>query len=183
MADVFLLQPFMKIHFHSEDITSCKCAFIENASFMPPSNPPQQSSGAPQALEAAIRPAVQSLYNLQTQIVNNTSSSPQIIQNTVNEFLAHLRNISEIAAQPAQEDLTVPPEILNYLDEGRNPDIFIREYVERTMSDNQRLKGKMEGFARFRDVLAREIVGGVPDMEGDVRLVVPDLKMDTRDNT
>jgi mediator of RNA polymerase II transcription subunit 10 len=111
-------------------------------------------------------------------MINNASSTPHVLQSTVNDFLSHLRRISAAAAAPAQADLTVPPEILQFLDEGRNPDIFIREFVELTMKNNQRLRGKTEGFARFRDALAREIVGGVPELEGDVRAVVPGLRMD-----
>jgi mediator of RNA polymerase II transcription subunit 10 len=66
----------------------------------------------------------------------------------------------------------VPPEIINYVQEGRNPDIYTREFVELIMRYNQKLKGKTEAFAAFRDVFARELVGAVPELRGDVKRVI-----------
>lgn len=58
------------------------------------------------------------------------------------------------------------------MQDGRNPDIYTREFVELGMRNNQRLKGKAEAFARLRDVLAGEVVGAVPELEAHVRSVV-----------
>jgi mediator of RNA polymerase II transcription subunit 10 len=40
------------------------------------------------------------------------------------------------------------------------------------MKNNQLLKGKTEAFASFRDVLAKEIAGAVPELKGEVKNVV-----------
>jgi len=68
--------------------------------------------------------------------------------------------------------VTIPPDVIDYVQEGRNPDIYTREFVEVTMRNNQKLKGKTEAFAQFRDVLAREWVGAVPEMKDNVKKVV-----------
>jgi mediator of RNA polymerase II transcription subunit 10 len=44
--------------------------------------------------------------------------------------------------------------------------------VESLMKVNQMHKGKTAAFAQFRDVLARELVGAVPELEADVGVVV-----------
>ena len=58
------------------------------------------------------------------------------------------------------------------MEDGRNPDIYTREFVELVQKGNQYLKGKAEAFASFRDVLAREIEGAMPEVRGEVRRVV-----------
>lgn len=68
--------------------------------------------------------------------------------------------------------VNIPQDVIDYVQEGRNPDIYTREFVEVTMRNNQKLKGKTEAFAQFRDVLARELVGAVPEMKNDVERVV-----------
>jgi len=40
------------------------------------------------------------------------------------------------------------------------------------MKNNQRLKGKSIAFAQFRDVLAREFTGAVPELKPEIRQVV-----------
>jgi mediator of RNA polymerase II transcription subunit 10 len=66
----------------------------------------------------------------------------------------------------------VPPELIAYVDGGRNPDIYTREFVEVARRNNQLMKGKMDAFAGFRDLLAGEIERGLPELKDDVRKVV-----------
>lgn len=66
----------------------------------------------------------------------------------------------------------VPPEIIQYIEEGRNPDIYTREFVELAQEKNQLLKGKSEAYAQFREALAREIRGAIPDIAEEVDSVV-----------
>jgi mediator of RNA polymerase II transcription subunit 10 len=66
----------------------------------------------------------------------------------------------------------VPPELLAYVDNGRNPDIYTREFVEGARRSNQLMKGKIEAFASFRDVLATEIARALPELRSDVERVL-----------
>ena len=66
----------------------------------------------------------------------------------------------------------VPPEIVDYLEEGRNPDIYTREFVELVQKGNQYLKGKSEALGSFRDILAEEIVAGFPELRESVKDVL-----------
>lgn len=58
------------------------------------------------------------------------------------------------------------------MDNGRNPDIYTREFVELARRGNQLMKGKMDAFASFRDVLAGEMVNALPELREDVGLVL-----------
>lgn len=68
--------------------------------------------------------------------------------------------------------MQIPPDVIEYVQEGRNPDIYTREFVELAMRHNQRLRGKMDAYAAFRDVFAREIVGAVPVLRREVEGVL-----------
>lgn len=67
---------------------------------------------------------------------------------------------------------SVPPELLEYVENGRNPDIYTREFVELVRRGNQLMRGKMRAFGEFRDVLAREMGSALPELRGDVERVV-----------
>ncbi|PYH82213.1 putative mediator of RNA polymerase II transcription subunit 10 [Aspergillus uvarum CBS 121591] len=73
---------------------------------------------------------------------------------------------------PSLGSVQLPPEIIDYVDAARNPDIYTREFVELVQRGNQDLKGKTEAFRGFRDVLAREIRGAMPECRGEVRRVM-----------
>ncbi|GFF29704.1 mediator of RNA polymerase II transcription subunit 10 [Aspergillus udagawae] len=73
---------------------------------------------------------------------------------------------------PLLRDIQLPPEIIDYVDAARNPDIYTREFVELVQRGNQDLKGKKEAFASFRDVLAREMRSAMPECRGEVERVL-----------
>lgn len=66
----------------------------------------------------------------------------------------------------------VPLELITYVDGGRNPDIYTREFVELVRRENQLMRGKAAAFASFRDVLACEIASANPELRDDVAAVV-----------
>ena len=68
----------------------------------------------------------------------------------------------------------IPPEIVQYVEEGRNPDIYTREFVEVVQKHNQLLKGRADAMAKFRDMLAREMKGAMPELGGSVKKIVED---------
>ncbi|KAI5299979.1 hypothetical protein KEM56_002838, partial [Ascosphaera pollenicola] len=70
---------------------------------------------------------------------------------------------------PPLHSISIPPEIVEYIDSSRNPDIYTREFVELVQRENQELKGKADAFADFRDILAREIVAQMPELQDEVK--------------
>jgi mediator of RNA polymerase II transcription subunit 10 len=60
----------------------------------------------------------------------------------------------------------VPPELLEYVENGRNPDIYTREFVELVR------RGNHNAFASFRDILADTIYAEMPEVQEDVVRVV-----------
>lgn len=75
-------------------------------------------------------------------------------------------------SNPSLASIQLPPEIIDYVDSARNPDIYTREFVELVQRGNQDLRGKREAFASFRDVLAREMRSAMPECRGEVDRVV-----------
>ncbi|EEQ27942.1 RNA polymerase II mediator complex subunit [Microsporum canis] len=75
-------------------------------------------------------------------------------------------------ADPPLHSIQLPPEIVDYVDAARNPDIYTREFVELVQKGNQDLKGKAEAFGSFRDTLAREMASAMPECKKEVIRVV-----------
>ncbi|KAH7354313.1 mediator of RNA polymerase II transcription subunit 10 [Plectosphaerella cucumerina] len=75
-------------------------------------------------------------------------------------------------ARPRGKLPAIPPELVQYVENGRNPDIYTREFVELVRRGNQLARGKMGAFERFRDVLAGEMRSAMPEVAGDVDRVV-----------
>lgn len=62
--------------------------------------------------------------------------------------------------------------MIQYIEDGRNPDIYTREFVEIVIKQNQFMKGKMEAYRDFRDVLAEQIKISFPELKDKVEEVI-----------
>lgn len=62
--------------------------------------------------------------------------------------------------------------MLAYIDEGRNPDIYTREFVELVQKGNRYLKGKSQALEDFKDELAKQMVEEWPEMKDSVQRVL-----------
>ncbi|RMJ28188.1 hypothetical protein PHISP_00965 [Aspergillus sp. HF37] len=116
---------------------------------------------------------VRKIKNL-TQTLSTLSSHTSTSTGTAdNETAQPTTNADEGDSEdPPVRTIQLPPEIIDYVDSARNPDIYTREFVELVQRGNQDLKGKREAFAAFRDVLAREVRGAMPECRGEVERVL-----------
>ncbi|KFX93430.1 hypothetical protein V490_04835 [Pseudogymnoascus sp. VKM F-3557] len=127
--------------------------------------------------EDQLKDIIQDLYELMVQTtsygnVGQGVSSKDVLQNTVTHLHASLTQLHASASSPSATPIRVPPELIQYVDAGRNPDIYTREFVELARRGNQLMKGKKQAFGSFRDILAREMASALPEVKGDVETVV-----------
>ena len=83
-----------------------------------------------------------------------------------------IRNLAELRRSAQDLPTYIPEEVINYVEDSRNPDIYTREMVELVMRYNQQLKGRSEAFASFRDILGQQMMVGIPEIKDDVQRVV-----------
>lgn len=73
---------------------------------------------------------------------------------------------------PAHAVPGIPEPLVQYVENGRNPDIYTREFVELVRRLNQLARGKAHAFRDFRDVLAAQVAAALPEVRADVRRVL-----------
>lgn len=83
-----------------------------------------------------------------------------------------MRSLQNLSTSASSLTTLLTPEIIQYVEEGRNPDIYTREFVELVQKNNAYLKGKSEAIREFRDVLADEITQEWPEMSEVVQKIL-----------
>lgn len=71
-----------------------------------------------------------------------------------------------------QKLIGVPLEILEYVEDGRNPDIYTREHIELVNRGNSVINGKQEAFKSFSEILADTIKREIPELTSQVENVM-----------
>ncbi|KAL9639941.1 MAG: hypothetical protein Q9164_000610 [Protoblastenia rupestris] len=115
-------------------------------------------------VEGRIKDVIQDLYEIQSSV--HGYLGPQTQQVLIRRIHNLTSSLQQLSASSAPLPTAIPPEIIAYIEDGRNPDIYTREFVELVQKSNMYLKGKSEAFREFRNVLAEEIItGGVGSRE------------------
>ena len=68
--------------------------------------------------------------------------------------------------------MSVPPEIVTYVEGSRNPDIYNREFVETVQRMNQMLKGRSEALQALQAQIAHQLQIAIPELKGDIERAV-----------
>ncbi|RDL40616.1 Uncharacterized protein BP5553_00595 [Venustampulla echinocandica] len=135
-------------------------------------------------VEKQLKEVIQDLYHVMVQVhAYDVAGKPSgsVLANQLNTLATDLQKIYDTArpsasrpdsSRPPVNLPSIPPELINYVDNGRNPDIYTREFVELARRGNQLMKGKIEAFGDFRDVLAAEMARAMPELREDVKKVV-----------
>ncbi|KAK7225550.1 hypothetical protein V2G26_013553 [Clonostachys chloroleuca] len=121
-------------------------------------------------IERKLKDVVQELYQIMVQVSTYDAmgrSSRDVLTNEIKNLSQALQAL-HTAASPPNQLPSVPHELIEYVENGRNPDIYTREFVETVRRGNQLLKGKLHAFGSFRDVLAAEMAVAMPELRQDV---------------
>ncbi|KAK7908256.1 Mediator complex- subunit Med10 [Apiospora marii] len=100
--------------------------------------------------------------------------SREVLAAELRTLQASLQAVHATSSTPTPEQALphIPPELVQYVEKGRNPDIYTREFVELVRRQNQTMRGKQAAFTSFRDVLAGEMDKAMPELREDTARVV-----------
>ncbi|KAL6950749.1 RNA polymerase II mediator complex subunit [Hanseniaspora vineae] len=81
-------------------------------------------------------------------------------------------NLSVDDPQTALHKVNIPLDVLQYIEDGRNPDVYTREFVEAIQLANNYQREKQKAMKLLRDSLAEQIKKEFPDLEQQVEGIV-----------
>jgi mediator of RNA polymerase II transcription subunit 10 len=83
-----------------------------------------------------------------------------------------IQNLLALSRTAPSIYVAIPPEVTNYVESSRNPDIFTREFVETVQRMNQMLKGRSEALQMLQQQIAWQLTNVIPELKDDVTKAV-----------
>ncbi|KAG9191203.1 mediator of RNA polymerase II transcription subunit 10 [Alternaria panax] len=121
-------------------------------------------------VEAQLKDIVQNLYNLIVQAYDHHGSKTQEAMKRETQSL--IQNLVKLARTAPSVNINIPPEVMSYVENSRNPDIFTREFVETVQRMNQMLYGRVDAYRALQEQLALHVSSAIPELKNDVNSVV-----------
>ncbi|GBM25844.1 Mediator of RNA polymerase II transcription subunit 10 [Araneus ventricosus] len=69
------------------------------------------------------------------------------------------------------QDLQVPLEVFEYIDQGRNPQLYTKDCMEKALNKNEVVKGKIDSYRRFKGLLLVELSKVFPNEMAKYRAI------------
>ncbi|EHY52492.1 hypothetical protein ABEF92_006113 [Exophiala dermatitidis] len=124
-----------------------------------------------------IKDIIQELTDIQIQTHGYVPETQDLLVDKMTELaesLSRLQNLTSTTASPNSyiHNVQIAPEIVDYVDDGRNPDIFTRDFVENVQRGNAVINGKQHAFAEFAKIYAKALKEGIPGVASQVDKVL-----------
>ncbi|XP_053449202.1 mediator of RNA polymerase II transcription subunit 10 isoform X2 [Nycticebus coucang] len=101
-------------------------------------------------LEEHLEKFVENIRQLGIIVSDFQPSSQAGLNQKLNFIVSGLQDIDKCRQQ--LHDITVPLEVFEYIDQGRNPQLYTKECLERALAKNEQVKGKIDTMKRLPHV-------------------------------
>ena len=137
----------------------------------------------PNDVSTVIKDVLDNLYDVQTKTHGYIPETQDLLVERLADLtgsLSQLRDLTDRQVTPNNpvHDQRIPPEIVDYVDEGRNPDIFTRDFVENVTRGNSVINGKKQAFRDFSVIFAAKLKEGFSGMDQHVDQVMERAGLD-----
>ncbi|XP_055607830.1 mediator of RNA polymerase II transcription subunit 10 [Uranotaenia lowii] len=79
-------------------------------------------------------------------------------QNVLNQKIQSLvTGLQEIDKLKNQVDVNVPLEVFDYIDQGRNPQLYTKDCIDKALTKNEEVKGKIDAYRKFKNNMLKEL--------------------------
>lgn len=114
----------------------------------------------------SLKDVIHNYYEVQAQVQGYVSETEtrDVLVNKMQELSQSLTRLARESSSNTITNTFVPPEVVDYVDDGRNPDIYRRDLVEVVQRGNAVLNGKMNAFGSFSKTFADDVRRMSPEM-------------------
>ncbi|WCJ28408.1 Mediator of RNA polymerase II transcription subunit 10b [Euphorbia peplus] len=100
------------------------------------------------------------LHQLYLTVSSYNVASQLHLLERLNNLVMELDNMSKLSEKC---NIQIPMEVLNLIDDGKNPDEFTRDVINSCIAKNQVTKGKADACKSLRKTLLEELEQAFPD--------------------
>ncbi|KAI8599815.1 transcription factor subunit Med10 of mediator complex-domain-containing protein [Dissophora ornata] len=129
-----------------------------------------------QDLELKLQELIECLLELSITVYDFQAESNSLVHQKIQELISQL---SEIESYKDKLDMMVPWEVLSYIEDGKNPDLFSKSFVEAVAGENQFTNGKITALKSFEAALTQNLGSAFPEEMMDYEQILKDVDMTT----
>lgn len=119
------------------------------------------ASSALENLESSLEMFVENVRQIRIIVSDFQPQGQTVLNQKIQSMVQGLQEIDRLKSQV--QDITVPLEVFDYIDQGRNPQLYTKDCMEKALCKNEEVKGKIDAYRKFKAHLMTELHGTFPN--------------------
>jgi mediator of RNA polymerase II transcription subunit 10 len=117
-----------------------------------------------QMLEKNLELVIETCRQLGIMVNNFQPSTQKTLNEKVQQIAQCLKDMDLL--KDNFKEIYLPTDVFEYIDQGKNPQLYTKDCLMKTLKKNEEVKGKIEIFDDFRSTLLNELGKTFPDEFG-----------------
>ena len=112
-------------------------------------------------LEVQLERSIENVRQIQVIVSDFQPQGQPGLNQKLQQIVKDLQEIDKV--RPRVQAIQVPLEVFDYIDGGRNPQLYTKDCMEKALSKNEEVKGKIDAYRMFKARLLKELHDVFPD--------------------
>ncbi|XP_008182011.1 mediator of RNA polymerase II transcription subunit 10 isoform X2 [Acyrthosiphon pisum] len=107
------------------------------------------SSSSPlEDLETQLEMFVENVRQIRIIVADFQPQGQTVLNQKIQNAVTGLQEINKLKSNV--QDIHVPLEVFEYIDRGRNPQLYTKDCIEKALHKNEQVKGKIDALKKFK---------------------------------
>merc|ERR1712179_820268 len=118
------------------------------------------AAGPLDQLEQTLERSIENVRQVRIVVSDFQPQGQPGLTQKLQQVVKDLQEIDKL--RPSVADIQVPLEVFEYIDQGRNPQLYTKDCMEKAHSKNEEVKGKIDSYRMFKARLLLELTHVFP---------------------
>lgn len=125
-----------------------------------------------ETLERQLEMFIENVRQIRIIVTDFQPQGQNVLNQKIHALVGGLQEIDKLKNQV--QDVFVPFEVFDYIDQDKNPQLYTKDCVEKALAKNEEVKGKIDGYRKFKSHLMMELYKTFPNEMNMYRAYRPD---------
>ncbi|XP_026481779.1 mediator of RNA polymerase II transcription subunit 10 [Ctenocephalides felis] len=112
-------------------------------------------------LEVQLEMFIENVRQIRIIVSDFQPQGQSVLNQKIQGLVSGLQEVEKLKNQV--QDIHVPLEVFDYIDQGRNPQLYTKDCIEKALSKNEEVKGKIDTYRKFKANMLVELQRTFPN--------------------
>ncbi|CAK8679634.1 mediator of RNA polymerase II transcription subunit 10-like [Clavelina lepadiformis] len=122
-----------------------------------------------EVLEENLEQFIETVRRLGIIVSDFPPQGQNVLNQKVNSMITTLKEIEN--CKSAFADVQIPLEVFDYIDAGKNPQLYTKDCIEKALMKNELVKGKTDVYRKFRKELMSQLTTIFPEQISEYKKI------------